>query len=326
MLEAFTHLADWLTYNVLGLASETKLADAVHFFIEDTSKIFALLAAMIFVIGFLRAGLDANRIRSFLSGKSRFVCYFLAATLGAVTPFCSCSSIPLFLGFTAARIPLGITMAFLITSPSVNEAAVAMFAGSLGCGLTSLYVGLGLLSGIVGGMFFDAIRAERFLIALEPLSAPCKCSCGGKGCAMSARLTFRERLSFAIGETRDIFRRIWLWVLVGIALGAGLHGFVPDGFIAAHLGNGQWWTVPLAVVIGIPTYANVTSVIPITGELINKGLPVGTAFAFMLSTAAASVPEFIMLKKVMTGKLLALFAAYLFAYFVICGWTLNLFY
>lgn len=326
MLEAFTHLADWLTYNVLGLASETKLADAVHFFIEDTSKIFALLAAMIFVIGFLRAGLDANRIRSFLSGKSRFVCYFLAAILGAVTPFCSCSSIPLFLGFTAARIPLGITMAFLITSPSVNEAAVAMFAGALGWGLTSLYVGLGLLSGIVGGMFFDAIRAERFLIALEPLSAPCKCSCGGKGCAMSARLTFRERLSFAIGETRDIFRRIWLWVLVGIALGAGLHGFVPDGFIAAHLGNGQWWTVPLAVVIGIPTYANVTSVIPITGELINKGLPVGTAFAFMLSTAAASVPEFIMLKKVMTGKLLALFAAYLFAYFVICGWTLNLFY
>ena len=168
MLEAFTYLADWLTYGVLGLSAETKLADAVHFFIEDTSKIFALLAVMIFVIGFLRAGLDANRIRSFLSGKSRFVCYFLAATLGAVTPFCSCSSIPLFLGFTAARIPLGITMAFLITSPSVNEAAVAMFAGSLGSGLTSLYVGLGLLSGVVGGMFFDAIRADRFLAAYEP--------------------------------------------------------------------------------------------------------------------------------------------------------------
>ena len=160
----------------------------------------------------------------------------------------------------------------------------------------------------------------------EPPTAPCKCSCAGKGCAASVRLTFRERLSFAVAETRDIFKRIWLWVLVGIALGAGLHGYVPDGFIASHLGGEQWWTVPLAVVIGIPTYADVTSVIPITGELINKGLPVGTAFAFMLSTEAASVPEFIMLKKVMTGKLLALFAAYLFAYFVLCGWTLNLFY
>lgn len=325
MLDSFTHLADWLTYGVFALARETKTADAVHFFIEDTSKIFVLLAVMIFAIGFLRAGIDANRIRSFLIGRSRFVCYVLASVLGAVTPFCSCSSIPLFLGFTAARIPIGITMAFLITSPSVNEAAVAMFAGSLGWGLTSFYVGLGLASGIVGGLFFDAIRADRLLVPLAPTTAPCGCSCY-RNRDIAPRLSFRDRLVFAVLETRDILRRIWLWVLVGIALGAGLHGFVPDGFIATHLGGGQWWTVPVGVLVGIPTYANVTSVIPIAGELINKGLPVGTAFAFMLSTAAASVPEFIMLKKVMTTRLLALFAAYLFVYFTVCGWILNLAY
>ena len=325
MLDAFTCLADWFTFDICGLPSETRLAEAVHFFIEDTTKIFALLAVMIYVIAFLRAGVDANRIRAYLSGKSRFACYFLAAALGAVTPFCSCSSIPLFLGFTAARIPIGITMAFLITSPSVNEAAVVMFGGSVGWGLTAVYVLLGILSGVLGGMFFDAIRAERMLavdVAAKPQACCCGCSCG-MGTPVPS---FRARVAFAAAETKDIFRRIWLWILVGIALGAGLHGFVPDGFIAAHLGSGEWWTVPAGVLIGIPTYANVTSVIPITGELVNKGLPVGTAFAFMLSTAAASVPEFVMLKKVMSARLLALFAAYLFVCFTVCGWILNLIY
>lgn len=325
MLDSFTHLADLLTYGVFALPRGAKAADAVHFFIEDTSKIGVLLALMIFVISFLRAGLDTNRIRTFLSGRNRIVSYVLAAALGAVTPFCSCSSVPLFVGFAAARIPVGIALAFLITSPSVNEAAVAMFAGTLGWELTSLYVGLGLLSGIVGGLFFDAIRADR-LLAVAVTSAPpsgCACACG-KADAARPRLLLRGRLAFAAAETSTTFRRLWLWILAGIALGAGLHGFVPDGFIATHLGGGQWWTVPVGVLVGIPTYANVTSVVPITGELIRQGLPVGTALAFMLSTAAASVPEFIMLKKVMTGRLLALFAAYLFVYFTICGWVLNL--
>lgn len=163
MLKIFTHLADWLTFEIMNLTSGTKIADAVHFFIEDTSKIFVLLAVMIYVVGFIRAGVDANRIRDYLVGKNRILCYVLAAILGAVTPFCSCSSIPLFLGFMAARIPVGIAMAFLITSPCVNEAAVAMFASSLGWTLTSVYVALGVMSGIVGGLFFDLIRAERLL-------------------------------------------------------------------------------------------------------------------------------------------------------------------
>lgn len=317
----FTTLADWLTFTILGLAPKSKLGDAVHFFIEDTTKIFVLLVVMIFVIGFIRAGLAAEKVRTWLMGQNRFIGYVLAAILGAVTPFCSCSSIPLFLGFTAARIPVGITMAFLVTSPCVNEAAVVMFGGSLGWGLAGLYVGLGLAAGVLGGIFFDALNAERYLLGVTVTHS--RCCCSGTGNGSSARLTFRERMRIAGDETKTILKRIWLWVLVGIALGAALHGYVPEGFIATHLGGGQWWSVPLAVLIGIPTYANVTSVIPVTTELINQGLPVGTAFAFMLSTAAASVPEFIMLKKVMSVKLLALFGLYLFASFTIVGWVLN---
>ena len=320
-MQVFTRLADWLVFGVFGLSDTSKLGDAVHFFVEDTTKIFVLLAAMIFVVGYLRAGVDATRVRDWLKGRNRFLGYILAAILGAVTPFCSCSSIPLFLGFTAARIPVGITMAFLITSPCINEAAVVLFGSSLGWSLAALYVGIGLSAGILGGIFFDAIGAERYLeVSSLTATSGCGCSCA---CGKGARLGFGKRLARAADETKTILGRIWLWVTIGIALGAGLHGYVPEGFVAAHLGGGQWWSVPLAVAIGIPTYANVTSVIPVTSELINQGLPVGTAFAFMLATAAASVPEFVMLKKVMSVRLLVLFGGYLLVAFMLCGWTLN---
>jgi hypothetical protein len=303
----------------MGLARASKLGDAIHFFIEDTTKIFVLLAVMIYVVAFIRVGIDANRIRSYLQGRNRFVCYGLAAMLGAITPFCSCSSIPLFLGFISARIPVGIAMAFLITSPCINEAGVVMLGGSVGWQLTGVYVAMGLLAGVLGGWFFDLIGSERLLaVSVEPATGCCCSAPQGR------KLTLSERLLVAKTETWDILQRIAPWVVAGIALGAALHGYVPDDFIAAYLGRRAWWTVPAAVTMGIPTYANVTSVIPIVAELLNKGLPAGTAFAFMLSTAAASVPEFIMLKNVMSGRLLVTFAAYLLTYFTICGWVLNL--
>ncbi|MEA4862979.1 MAG: permease [Victivallaceae bacterium] len=317
----FTKLADWLTYGVFGLGPATRLGGGVHFFIEDTTKIFVMLAVMIYCIGLIRAGLPVERIRAFLSGRSRFAGYILAVLLGAVTPFCSCSSIPLFLGFTAARIPIGITMAFLVTSPMINEAAVVMLGGMVGWKLTGVYVGFGMLAGILAGFFFDAIRADRFLDVATPPACGC---CGCSGSAAEPAVTWKFRHKFARKEVADIFRRIWLWVVGGIALGALLHGFVPDEFISQNLGGGQWWSVPLAVMIGIPSYANATGVIPVIGALIQKGLPVGTAFAFMLSTTAASLPEFIMLKKVMSIRLLIIFAAYLLVFFTLCGWTLNL--
>ncbi|MGN0843952.1 MAG: permease [Kiritimatiellia bacterium] len=321
MLKGFTYLANWLTYDVLGFAEGGKAGDAVAFFLEDIPKMFFLLSVMIYAIGYVRAGVDAKRIRDFLSGRNRFVCYFLAAALGALTPFCSCSSIPLFLGFAAARIPIGITMAFLITSPTVNEAAVVMLGGSLGWGLTALYVAIGMGGGVIGGMFFDAIRADRFLeLPAVPEAKPCACAC------KKSKPQPVSRHRFALNEMRSILATIAPWVVVGIGLGAALHGFVPEGFIAAHLGGGDWWSVPLAVVVGIPTYANVTSIVPVAAALIDKGLPVGTAFAFMLPAAAASVPEFIMLKQVMSFRLLALFAVYLLVFFTLTGWMLNLAY
>ncbi len=321
----FTWLADWLTYAVFGLAPESRWGGGIHFFLEDTAKIFVLLMLMIYAIGWIRAGLPMDRVRIFLSGRSRFPGYVLAALLGAVTPFCSCSSIPLFLGFIAARIPLGIAMAFLIASPMINEAAVAMLGGIVGWGLTGIYVGFGLLAGILGGFFFDAIKAERFLMAEPP--RPCRCCSGSSADApLPEKIDRRYRHRFALQEVRDILQRIWLWVVLGIALGAFLHGFVPDEFIAGYLGGGQWWSVPLAVAVGIPTYANATGVIPVVGALIQKGLPIGTAFAFMLSTAAASLPEFIMLRKVMQIRLLLIFAVYLLIFFTLCGWILNLIY
>jgi len=320
-MDLFTKLADAVAYRLLGLDPASKWGDGVHFFVEDTVKIFVLLAVMIYVIGLVRSNLPVEKIRAFLVGRNRFAGYFLAALLGAITPFCSCSSIPIFLGFTAAGIPVGISMAFLITSPMVNEAAVVMLGGMVGWDLTFVYVLFGMGAGFLGGIFFDAVGAQRWLLPLASPANPCGCS-GGSSEAPAA-ITWHDRHIFAKNEVVDIMRSIWPWVIGGIALGAGLHGFVPDDFIAAYLGAGQWWTVPLAVLIGIPTYANATGVIPVVGALIQKGLPVGTAFAFMLATAAASLPEFIMLKKVMKIKMLVVFAAYLLVFFTLCGWFLN---
>jgi len=322
----FTWLADYLAYSLLALSPDSKLGGGVHFFIEDITKIFFLLVIMIYIIGLIRASLPIERIRTFLTGRSRLAGYLAASLLGAITPFCSCSSIPLFLGFTAARIPVGITMAFLITSPMINEAAIVMLGGSVGWSLTAAYAGFGMLAGILGGFFFDAIKAERFLQAEPP---PKKCCCGSGAAETgepvpSPAITWRYRHTFALQEVLDIVKRIWLWVVIGIALGAFLHGYVPAEWISENLGGGQWWSVPLAVLIGIPSYANATGIIPVVGALMEKGLPVGTAFAFMLSTTAASLPEFIMLKKVMTTKLLIIFAVYLLVFFTLCGWVLNL--
>ena len=321
----FTKFANWIAYDVFNLLPTTRLGSGVHFFFEDTSKIFVLLGIMIYCIGMIRAGLPVERIRSYLSGRNRFVSYILAAMLGTITPFCSCSSIPLFLGFTAARIPIGITMAFLVTSPMINEAAVIMLGGMVGWELTGVYVGFGVLAGILGGFFFDSIKADRFLTVDTPSESACS-KCSSDPMTKTPKISWKFRREYAWKEVADIFKRIWLWVIGGIAMGAFLHGFVPDEFISTNLGDGQWWSVPLAVVIGIPSYANATGIIPVIGTLIQKGLPVGTAFAFMLSTAAASLPEFIMLKKVMHTRLLIIFAAYLLVFFTLCGWILNLIY
>ena len=316
-------LARWLTYGLFGFGQESPLGHTVEFFLYDTPKILLLLVLMVYAIGWMRAGLDTDRVREYLKGKGRGIGYALGALFGAVTPFCSCSSVPLFIGFTTARIPLGITMAFLITSPLINEVAVVLLWGLLGWKFTFLYVGAGLAAGILGGLLMDALRAERWLqpFLLEEMTRPAM-----RMLTMQAgrrRITFEHRHRFALGETRNIFRRVWKWVILGVALGAGLHGFVPQEWFVQNLGTARWWSVPLAVAVGIPLYTNVTGIVPVMESLLLKGLPVGTTLAFCMSTVAASLPELLMLKQVMRTPLLALFAGFLLVLFTLLGWLFN---
>lgn len=322
MLAIFTELANWLAFTVLGLAPGSKLGDAVHFFIEDTSKIFFLLLVMIYFIALMRASLNVERVRDFLAGKNRFVGYFMGSVFGAVTPFCSCSSIPVFLGFTSAGIPVGITMSFLLTSPLINEVAVLLLLSLVGWKITVIYVLVGMAVGIGGGIFLDLIRAEKLLqpFALKAYEAASSApAMAGAGVSLS----LRERHEFARQELLDIFSRVWKWVFIGVGLGAALHGFVPTGWVESNLGSGQWWSVPMAVLLGIPLYSNATGVIPVMESLIVKGLPIGTTMAFCMSTVAASFPEFILLKQVMTWRLLATIFTLLLASFTLVGWVLN---
>lgn len=324
MLSVFTDLADWLVFTLLGLSPDSKFGDAFHFFIEDTTKIFFLLVIMIYVIAMLRASLNIEKVRDFLAAKNKFLGYFMGAVFGAITPFCSCSSIPVFLGFTSGGVPVGITMAFLLTSPLINEVAVLLLLSLVGWEITLIYVLVGLAVGIAGGMFLDLIHAERFLqpFALKayqsasPITAPS---------VSVTPLTTKERHAFAKQELLDILHRVWKWIFIGVGLGAALHGFVPVEWVEMNMGSGQWWSVPIAVLLGIPLYSNATGVIPVMESLIMKGMPIGTTLAFCMSTVAASFPELILLKQVMTWKLLAIILALLLVSFTVVGWSLNAF-
>ena len=317
-------VSQWLTYSLFALEKGSELGAAVEFFFYDTAKILLLLILMVYVIGWLRAGLHVERVREYLAGKGRGVGYILGSGFGAITPFCSCSSIPLFLGFTTARIPLGITMAFLITSPLINEIAVVLLWGLLGWKFTLVYIVVGMTAGIVGGLLMDAFRAERWL---QPFLVDALRHDSVQFAAIQAgerpKLNVRSRHLFAYAETTTIFKRVWLWVLIGVGLGAVLHGFVPQVWFTEHLGSGQWWSVPLAVGLGIPLYTNVTGIIPIMESLLLKGLPLGTTLAFCMSTVAASLPEVLMLKQVMRWQLLAFFLGMLLVIFTVVGWFFN---
>ncbi|QQX79637.1 permease [Shewanella sp. KX20019] len=334
MLVWFSVLADWLVYDLLDLSSQTQLGQAVHFFVEDTSKIFALLIVMIYAIGWLRASLNVERVRGYLAGKPKIIGYGLGSGFGAITPFCSCSSIPVFLGFTSAGIPIGITMAFLLTSPLINEVAILLLFSLLGLKVTLIYVLTGVAIGMFGGALLDLLKAERWL---QPLAAKAyakglqhssndtsiSLSTSGSPAKPTA-ISWQQRHQFAKSETVEIFGRVWKWVIIGVGIGAALHGFVPAGWLEANLGDGQWWSVPLAVLMGIPLYANATGVIPILESLLRQGVPLGTTLAFCMSTVAVSFPEFVMLKQVMQWRLLAILFVLLLVSFTIMGWVLNL--
>ncbi len=327
----FTIFADWITFSVLKLEQGEHITHSIHFFIEDITKIFFMLAVLIYLIGVARASLNIERVRDYLSGKNRFIGYLLASLFGAITPFCSCSSIPLFLAFTAARIPIGITMAFLITSPIVNEVAVLLLGSVLGIKFTIIYVGVGVSAGIIGGMFFDFIKAEKYLTPLGSKSldmankstsanAGCGCGCDDKN---NSSTTWAQRHKFAKDEVITIIKRIWIWVIIGISVGALFHGFVPTEWVESNLAAGNWWNVPLASIFGIPLYTNASAMIPVAESMLYKGVPVGTTLTFMMSVTGASLPEFLMLKQIMKPKLLIILFLLLLVLFTLSGWIFN---
>lgn len=322
MLVWFTYLANYVTYDLLGLVKETQLANGLHFFIEDTSKILVLLLVLIYFIAIIRAALNPEKVRYYLQGKHRFIGYLLGSFFGSVTPFCSCSSIPLFMGFVSARIPLGVTIAFLLTSPLINEVVVVMLGSLLGLKFTIIYIAIGISLGIFAGFLIDVIKAERWLVPFlakqyqsEQQVNPVQ--------YIAHKMSLLARHQFAKEETLNIFKRVWKWVIIGVAIGALIHGVIPAQWFSDHLGAKQWWSVPLATVLAIPMYINATAIVPVLESLLLKGVPLGTTLAFCMSAVAVSLPEFMMLKQVMSKRLLFIIAAYLLVALSLLGWLFN---
>ena len=313
----FDSLAKFIVYQGLNLDPSSHVGAALHFFVMDVAKIFTLLVVVIYVMGLLRAMLSPERVREFVRGRPDWQARGFAVSLGAVTPFCSCSSVPLFIGFVEAGIPLGVTFSFLIASPMINEVAVVILIGVLGWKLTALYVLAGLLVAWFGGMVMQAFKPERWVeeyvwkiqMGQADLPEPDK--------------SFLGRHRYAVAEVKEIVGRIWKWVLLGVGVGALFHGFVPETWVSEHLGGDAWYTVPAAVILGIPLYSNATGVIPVAEAMLSKGVAVGTTLALMMSVAALSLPEMLILRKVIKWQALALFAGVLAVAFTLIGWGFN---
>ena len=295
---------DWLIGHVFGLDLTSRLGSGVNFFFLDSVKILLLLAGIIFIVTVLRSFMSVERTRALLGGKREDIGNVLAASLGVVTPFCSCSAVPAFIGFVASGIPLGVTMSFLIASPLVNEVAIALLLGLFGIGPTLLYVSAGLVIAILAGYVIGRLKLERWV---EPFVFETKLR--GKIIDSTAGLTWDDRIQMGIEEVGSILRRIWPYLLVGIGLGAVIHGWAPQDFFARYAGPDNPFAVLIAVLIGIPLYSNAAGILPLIDALYAKGMPMGTLLAFMMATVALSLPEMILLRRVLRPKLIAVFVS-----------------
>jgi uncharacterized membrane protein YraQ (UPF0718 family) len=314
----FDQLASLIAYQWFDLDPLSHSGSAIHFFIMDITKIFFMLIIIIYLMGLLRAMMSPERVREYVRGKPKWLARSLAILLGAVTPFCSCSSVPLFIGFVEAGIPLGVTFSFLIASPMINEVAVVILIGILGWKLAALYVAAGLLVAYVGGVIMERFKPEQWVEDYV-----WKIQMGEANIA-KADTSLVGRHRFAIQEVKEIVGRIWKWVFIGIALGALFHGFVPEQWVVEHLGGSDnWFAVPAAVLLGVPLYANATGVIPLAEAMLFKGVAVGTTLALMMSVAALSLPEMIILRKVIRWPALAIYAGVLAVSFTLVGWGFN---
>ena len=301
MFDWWENLVDIVIYQQLALDPESKLASALHFFIYDTVKIFILLITIIFVVSFLRTYFNTEKVRVYLQGKSEFTGNLFAALFGIITPFCTCSAIPLFLGFMQARIPVGITFSFLISAPLNNEIAIAMLLGLFGWKVTAIYIGFGLLVAIFGGYFIGKIKnVEKYiLIPVTPIEGELE--------DVKIELSIKQRIKDGWNYTADIFKKIYIYVMIGVGIGAFIHGYIPANFIAKSAGGDAWFAVPFAVLMGIPMYSNAAGVMPLVEVLTAKGMLLGSALSFMMAVTALSLPEAMILKRILHTKLIALF-------------------
>ncbi|WP_295418158.1 permease [Sulfurovum sp.] len=305
---------DHLTVDILGLTG--RVNDTVNFFIYDTVKILFLLIVIIFVVSYLRTHFNTEYVRAHLQGKSELYGNVLAALFGIITPFCSCSAIPLFLGFIQARIPLGVTFSYLISAPMNNEIAIAMLFTLFGWKITAVYIGFGLFVAIVGGYVIGKMGMEKYiLIPVTPMEGELE--------EVEIKMTTKERAKEAWDYTWDIFKKIWLYVLIGVGVGAFIHGYVPAEFIAKYAGGDTWYGVPLATILGIPMYSNTAGVMPLVEVLTDKGMLLGTALSFMMAITALSLPEAMILKKILHMKLIAIFFGIVGLGIIAIGYLFN---
>lgn len=300
-----------------SLSLEGKLADALHFFIYDTAKIWFLLITIIFAVSFLRSWVNTEYVRAHLQGKSSLYGHVGASLFGIITPFCSCSAIPLFLGFIQARIPIGVTFSYLISAPMNNEIAIAMLFGIFGWKVTSIYILFGLSVAIIGGWLIGKLGMEReILMDVKPMEGELK--------ADLVKLTLKQRAKEAWSYTADIFKKIYIYVMIGVGVGAWIHGYIPTDFIATYTGEGNPFAVIIAVVMGIPMYSNAAGVMPLVEVLTSKGMLLGTALSFMMAVTALSLPEALILKKIISLKLIAIFFGIVGSGIVAIGYLFNI--
>lgn len=310
-------LAQWVTYGVLGLARGTHLGVAVAFFLYDVPKIMMLLVLVVFGVGLVRSFFTPERTRTILAGKRETLGDVLAALLGIVTPFCSCSAVPLFIGFIESGIPIGVTFAFLISAPMVNEIALVLLWGLFGWRVALIYMSTGLAIAMVTGWIIGRLDMERqvedWAYQIRMASSP----------QTEQSLTWSARIDYAWQTVKDILGKVWPYIILGIAVGAGIHGYVPEGMMAAIMGKNAWWSVPLAVLIGAPIYSNAAGIIPVVQALLAKGASLGTVLAFMMSVIGISLPEIIILRKVLKPRLIAVFVGVVTVGIMMVGFLFN---
>ena len=307
----------WLTYGLFGIEKGSHLGASIEFFFYDSPKVMMLLFLVVFGVGIIRSFFTPEKTRALLSGRSEFAGNIMAALLGIVTPFCSCSAVPLFIGFVTAGVPLGVTFSFLIAAPMVNEIALGLLYGLLGWKVAAIYMGTGLALAIGAGWAIGRMKLENHI---EDWVTAVKVQ---DGAVEDEKLTWPDRIVYGWEAVKEIIGRVWIYVIIGIGVGAGIHGFVPQDLMASIMGKGSWWSVPLAVTIGVPMYSNAAGIIPVVEALLGKGAALGTVLAFMMSVIALSLPEMVILRKVLKPRLIGVFIGVVGFGILLVGYLFN---